>query len=79
MPWLPRLAQEYLKVGEPLMPWPYICASLWGGSEVFLLNLANLWKYRNLGKDGVLPEDPLKIGVDLLQVPYMIVTLIGEW
>jgi hypothetical protein len=70
------VAWEYIKVGAAAAL--AICASLWG-PEVFLLDLAGLWKYGDLGKDGVLPEDPLKISVDLLQVLYIIVTLIGKF
>jgi hypothetical protein len=41
-----------------------ICASL-RGPEIVLLDLTGLWKYIDLGKDGVLPQDPLKTGVGL--------------
>ena len=54
------------------------CASL-RGSEVFLLDLAGLWKYFKLGEDGVLPAEPMKKGVDLSSVPYGILPLVGEF
>ena len=54
------------------------CASL-RGSEVFLLDLAGLWKHFNLGKDGVLPAEPMKRGTKLSNVPYIIVPLVGEF
>ena len=40
------------------------CASL-RGSEVFLLDLAGLWKYFKLGENGVLPVEPMRKGADL--------------
>ena len=54
------------------------CASL-RGSEVFLLDLAGLWKYFKLGEDGVLPAEPMKKGANLSNVPYVIVPLVGEF
>jgi hypothetical protein len=54
------------------------CASL-RGAEVFLLDLAGLWKYFELGQDGVLPVEPMRKGADLTNVPYVIVPLVGEF
>ncbi len=63
--WLKR---EYVMFGAaaPLA----VCASL-RGPEVFLLDLAGLWKYLELGQDGVLPKDPLKPGADFTNYPYI--------
>jgi hypothetical protein len=69
----PWAAQEYIKVGVAMAL--ATCASL-HVPEVFLLDLAGLWKYHNLGRDGILPDNPLKTGTDLLKAPYVIVTLI---
>ncbi len=43
---------------EQPRPWRYALR----GPEVFMLDLGGLWKYLELGRDGVLPEDPLKPG-----------------
>ncbi len=58
-PWVVR---EYVKVGVAmaLAMWASLC-----GSEVLLLDLAGLWKYHNLGRDGILPDKSLKTGTDL--------------
>jgi hypothetical protein len=45
----------------------------------FMLDLAGLWKYLELGRDGVLPQDPLKPGADFTNYPYIIVILIGKF
>jgi hypothetical protein len=72
----PWVAWEYVKVGAAMVL--ATCASL-RGLEVFLLDLAGLQKYHDLGRDGILPDNPLKTGTDLLKAPYIIVTLIGEF
>jgi hypothetical protein len=71
--WLKR---EYVKFGAATTL--AVCASLWG-LEVYLLDLAGLWKYLEIGQDGVLPGDPLKPEADFTNYPYIIVTLIGEF
>ncbi len=55
-----------------------ICSSL-QGLEVFLLDLAGLWKYIEMGKDGVMPDEPLKAGTNLSRAPHVIATFIGEF
>ncbi len=71
------ITREYIKVGATAALAK--CASL-QGPEIFLLDLVGLWMYQDIGKmDGILPEDPLKTGVDLSQLPYIIVTLIGKF
>jgi len=55
-----------------------VCASL-QGNEVFLLDLAGMWRYIKLGRDGEVPQDPIKNGVDLSRAPHVIATLIGEF
>jgi hypothetical protein len=54
-----------------------MCASL-RGDEVFLLDLAGMWQCIRLGREGEMPQDPMKTGVDLSRAPHAIVTLIGE-
>ncbi len=72
----PWVAREYVKVGVAMTL--ATCASLCG-PEVFLLDLAGLWKYHNLGRGGILPNNPLKTGTDLSKAPYIIATLNGEF
>jgi hypothetical protein len=55
-----------------------VCGSL-RGPEVFLLDLAGLWKYIEMDKDGVMPHEPLKAGTNLSRAPHVIATLIGEF
>jgi hypothetical protein len=54
------------------------CTSL-RSCEVFLLDLAGLWKYINVGRDSILPEDPLRTGTDLTNAPHVVAALIGEF
>jgi hypothetical protein len=72
--WLKR---EYIKFGAAASL--AICRSL-RGPEVFLLDrLAGLWEYLELGRGGILPEDPLKPRADFSNYPNIIVMLIGEF
>lgn len=68
-------AKEYVKFGAVVAT--SLCALL-QGPEVFLLDLAGLRKYANLGGEGSLPADPLVVGKDLTQASYIMITLIGE-
>ena len=70
------LAWEYTKLGAAIAL--ALCASL-RGPEVFLLDLANLREHIGLGRNGVIPANPLKAGVDLVLAPHVVVTLIGEF
>jgi hypothetical protein len=69
------IAREYVKVGAAAAL--AVCASL-QRPEIFLFDLAGLWRYHDLGKNGILPEDSLKTGMDLSQAPYIIITLISK-
>ena len=53
------LAREYTKLGAAILA---LCASL-RGPEVFLLDLAGLREHIGLGKEGILPVNPLRAGV----------------
>ncbi len=57
-----------------------MCVSL-RGNEVFLLDLAGLWYYIDLGleREGKIHADPMKTGTEVSGVPNIIVTLIGEF
>jgi hypothetical protein len=48
------------------------------GSEVFLLDLAGLWKYWEFDKEGIMPFNPMKIGFYLLNALHVIAMLIGK-
>jgi hypothetical protein len=71
-----HIAKEFMKFGAAAAL--AVCASL-RGNKVFLLDLAGMWQYIKLGRDGEVPQDPIKIGVDLSRAPHMIATLIGEF
>ena len=70
------LAREYTKLGATIAL--ALCASL-RGPEVFLLDLASLREHLSLGRNGVIPANPLKAGVNLVSAPHVVVTLIGEF
>jgi len=71
-----HVAREYMKFGAAAAL--AVCASL-RGNEVFLLDLAGMWRYIEIGREGTMPEDPMKIGGDLTKAPHIIVTLIGQF
>jgi hypothetical protein len=71
-----HIAKEFMKFGTTAAL--AMCASL-QGNEVFMLDLAGMWRYIKLGRDGEVPQDPMKIGVDLSRAPHVIATLIGEF
>ena len=68
-----RIRGEYVKFGAAVAL--AVCASL-RGPEVFLLDLAGMWKHIEIGKDGVLPREPMKKNVSLEGAPHIIVTLL---
>jgi hypothetical protein len=70
------LARDYTKFGAAVAT--SLCASL-RGPEVFLLDLAGMRKYIELGREGKLPGDPLGVGRDLSKAPYVMIALIGEF
>ncbi len=70
------VAREYYKFGAAAAL--AVCGSL-RGSEVLMLDLAGLWKYIEMGKDGIMPDEPLKAGTDLSKAPPVIAMLIGEF
>jgi hypothetical protein len=70
-----RIQGEYVKFGAAVAL--AVCASL-RGPEVFLLDLAGMWKHLEIGKDGVMPPEPMKKNVNLEGAPHIIVTLLGE-
>ena len=71
-----EVAREYTKFGAAVAT--SLCASL-RGPEVLQLNLAGLRKYRALGREGVLPVEPLTVGRNLSKAPYVMIALIGEF
>ena len=70
-----RLYGEYVKFGAAVAV--ALCASL-RGPEVFLLDLAGLWKHIAIGRDGVMPAEPMKPNVKLERAPHVILALLGE-
>ncbi len=70
------VARVYYKCGAVVAL--AVCGSL-QGTEAFLLDLARSWKYIEIGKDGVMPHEPLKAGTNLSRAPHVIATLIGEF
>jgi hypothetical protein len=52
----PTVARKYYKVGAAVAT--ALCGSL-RGSEVFMLELAALWRHIKIGCNGTLPPDPM--------------------
>ena len=71
-----HVAREFFKVEAAIAL--ALCGSL-QGNEVFMLDLNGLRRHINLGKEGTLPEDPMKAGTDLSQAPHIIIPLLGEF
>lgn len=49
------------------------------GPEVFMLDLGGIRKHVEKGKDGVLPVNPLKAGVDLTRAPHVYLALVSKF
>jgi hypothetical protein len=71
-----HIAREYYKVGAAVAL--AVCGSLLG-NEVFMLKLAGLRKHIELGRHGVIPNEPMKTGTDLSDAPHIIIPLFGEF
>jgi hypothetical protein len=65
-----QVAQEYMKFGA---------AGALAVCALLQLDLAGLWHYINLGREGKIPLDLMKTGRELSGAPHIIVTLIGEF
>jgi hypothetical protein len=44
-----------------------------------MVDLAGIIKNINMGKNGVMPSDPMKVGVDLSNAPYVFLAMLGEF
>jgi hypothetical protein len=60
------VAREYYKVGAAVAT--AVCASL-RGPEVFQLDLAGMRSHIHMGRTGIMPDKPLKVGVNLTTAP----------
>lgn len=49
------------------------------GPEIYMLDLAGTRRYLAVGKQGILPRDPLKEGVDLFNAPHVVLCLLGNF
>jgi hypothetical protein len=49
------------------------------GPEVFRLDLAGIRENIRMGKEGILPSDPMKAGVNLSNTPYIFIALLGKF
>ena len=72
----PIVAREYYNVGAavatafcPLLRQP----------EVFQLDLAGMHSHIHMGRTGIMPDKPLKIGVNLTTAPHVLVVLFGNF
>jgi hypothetical protein len=54
------------------------CGSL-RGPEVLTMDLAGLRAHAHMGRNGQLPDDPMKVGQDLSGAPYILFTLLGKF
>ena len=72
----PLLAYEYVKLGAAIVT--ALAGSL-RGPEVFMLDLGGIRKHLPRGRDGVLPEKPMKTGVDLANAPHVHLALVGKF
>lgn len=54
------------------------CGSL-RGPEVLTMDLAGMLAHIELGRQGTLPPDPMKVGQDLSDAPYVMFTLLGKF
>lgn len=72
----PGLAGDLFKFGAAVAVAQ--CGSL-RGPEVLTMDLAGMWTHIELGKGGVIPQEPMKVGQDLSDVPHIFFTLLGKF
>jgi hypothetical protein len=68
--------REYCKCGAAVVV--AITASL-RGPEVFKLDLAGIRTFLELGRDGVIPSNPMKRGTDLTKAPHVFYAFLGKF
>ena len=61
-----EVAREYIKVGAAVAT--AVCGSL-RGSEVFMMELSALRRHIHMGREGTMPVEPMKAGIDLAKAP----------
>jgi len=61
-----EVAREYIKVGAAVET--AVCGSL-RGSEVFMMELSALRRHIHMGREGTMPVEPMKAGIDLAKAP----------
>jgi len=70
-----HVSYELVKVGAAIAVG--LCASL-RGPEIFMMDLAGVKDLIHRGREGVMPADPLKPGVDLSNAPHIHIALMGQ-
>ena len=73
-PW--HLAKEMWKLGAAMAT---AQSGSLRGPEVFMLDLMGLKNHIELGRNGIMPEDPLNPGTDLFNAPHVHIALIGKF
>ena len=72
----PAWRRAYCKFGAAMVVG--VTASL-RGPEIFKLDLAGIRAFIELGKDGVIPVDPMKKGKDLSNAPHVFYAFLGKF
>ncbi len=53
-----------------------VCALL-QGPEVLMMDIAGFIKNIDLGENGIIPTEPMKVEVDLLNAPYVFIAMLS--
>jgi hypothetical protein len=72
----PGLARDLYKFGAAVAVAQ--CGSL-RGPEVLTMDLAGMRTHIDLGREGTVPDEPMKVGQDLSGVPHLFFTLLGKF
>ena len=70
------VAYELIKLGAAVAT---ATAGSLRGPEVFMLDLGGIRNHIHRGRDGIMPADPMKTGVDLTTAPHVYLALVGKF
>ena len=70
------MGRELVKVGAAIVT--ALAGSL-RGPEIFMLDLGGIRQHIHRGRDGVMPDKPMKVGTDLTGAPHVYLALVGKF
>ena len=71
-----EMGRQLVKVGAAIVT--ALAGSL-RGPEVLMLDLGGIRQHIHRGRDGILPNKPMKVGIDLTGAPHVYLALVGKF